>query len=215
MVVVSTESTCLLGGGVFGDSLGSFRYGVLGQLTGEEQSHGSLDLPRGDGASLVVVSETAGFSGDALKDVVHERVHDGHGFGGDASVGVDLLEHLVDVDGVGFLPLPLLLLVAGAHGLSLAGLLGSFARYFGWHGCSFRSAFEIQNEGRTRKISYIRGGEVKCSACHSTSRAEKSETRCWLVGWTSRQANQSRASLFSVESGSASQVAIHRERTGC
>ena len=94
MVVVSTESTCLLGGGVFGDSLGSFGYCVLGQLTGEKQSHGSLDLPRGDGASLVVVSETAGFSGDALKDVVHERVHDGHGFGGYTSVRVNLLQHL-------------------------------------------------------------------------------------------------------------------------
>ena len=189
MVVVSTESTCLLGGGVFGDSLGSFGDGVLGQLTGEEQSHGSLDLPRGDGASLVVVSETAGFSGDALKDVVHERVHDGHGFGGDASVGVDLLEHLVDVDGVGFLPLPLLLLVAGAHGLSLAGLLGSFARYFGWHGCSFRSAFEIQNDGPTTSTPYIytRRGEM----LDQQSRKKRSSM---LVGRVDIEAGQSEPS---------------------
>ena len=36
-----------------------------------------------------------------------------------------LLQHLVDVDGVAFLPLALALLVAGANGLSLAGLLGA------------------------------------------------------------------------------------------
>ena len=73
------NSKNLLGGGVLGNSLGAFTDGVLSQLTGEKQSHGSLDLPRGDGASLVVVSKTASFSGDTLKDVVHERVHDRHG----------------------------------------------------------------------------------------------------------------------------------------
>ena len=78
----------LLGGGVLGDSLGALGHGVLGQLTGEEQTDGGLDLPRGNGGPLVVVSQTAGLGGDALEDVVHERVHDRHGLGGDASVGV-------------------------------------------------------------------------------------------------------------------------------
>ena len=116
----------LLGGGVLGDSLGTLRDGVLGQLTGEEQSNGSLDLPRGDCASLVVVGQTAGFGGDALEDVVHERVHDRHSLGGDTGVRVDLLQHLVDVDGVRFLPPPLLLLVPCADSLGLAGFLGAF-----------------------------------------------------------------------------------------
>ena len=119
--------SCLLAGGVLGDSLGALAHGVLGQLTGQQKPDGGLDLPRSDGAPLVVVSQTAGFGGDALEDVVHEGVHDGHGLAGDAGVGVHLLQHFVDVDGVGFLSPPLPLLVAGADSLGLAGLLGTFA----------------------------------------------------------------------------------------
>ena len=51
------------------------------------------------------------------KDVVDERVHDGHALLGDTSVGVDLLEHLVDVRRVRL----------GA----LLGLLGPSAAFFG------------------------------------------------------------------------------------
>uniref|UniRef100_A0A3B3T6W0 Uncharacterized protein n=1 Tax=Paramormyrops kingsleyae TaxID=1676925 RepID=A0A3B3T6W0_9TELE len=43
------STTALLGAGVLGDSLGALRHGVLGQLTGEQEAHGSLDLPGGDG----------------------------------------------------------------------------------------------------------------------------------------------------------------------
>ena len=108
---------------------------MLGKLAWEQKPDGSLDLPGGDGGPLVVVGEPGGLSGDALKDVVDKRVHDGHGLGGDASVRVDLLQDLVDVDGVGLLPLvPLLLLVALGDGLGgLAGLLGSFSRDLGRH----------------------------------------------------------------------------------
>ena len=119
------EANNLLAAGVLGHGLGALRHGVLGQLTGEEETDSRLDLPGGDGGPLVVVGQTGSLGGDALEDVVHEGVHDGHGLGGNASVGVHLLEHLVDVDGVAFLPLALALLVAGANGLSLAGLLGA------------------------------------------------------------------------------------------
>ena len=125
-VDIRRKQHSLLGAGVLGDSLGSLRDGMLGQLTGQEEPDSSLDLPRGDGGPLVVVSETAGLSGDSLEDVVHERVHDGHGLGGDTGVGVHLLQDFVDVDGVGFFPFPLPLLVAGANGLCLAGFLGAF-----------------------------------------------------------------------------------------
>ena len=54
----------LLGAGVFGDCLGSLRDGVFCQLSGEQESHGSLDFPTGDGASLVVVSKARGFGSD-------------------------------------------------------------------------------------------------------------------------------------------------------
>ena len=67
------------------------------------QPHSSLDFPTGDGVLLVVVSKTGSLGRDALKDVVHERVHDAHGLTGDASVRVNLLQHLVDVDGVALL----------------------------------------------------------------------------------------------------------------
>ena len=119
----------LLGRGVLGDSLGALGDGVLGKFTGEEEPDGGLDFPGGDGGPLVVVGKTGGLGGDALEDVVDEGVHDGHSLGADASVGVDLLEDLVDVDGVAFLPLlTLLLAITLGDGLgSLAGLFGSLS----------------------------------------------------------------------------------------
>lgn len=124
----------LLGRGVLGDGLGALRDGVLGQLTGKQKPDGGLDFPRGDGGALVVVRQAGGLAGNALKDVVHERVHDGHGFGRDASVGVDLLEDLVDVDSVRLPPLlALLLITLGDRFLGLAGLLGGLSGSFGCH----------------------------------------------------------------------------------
>ena len=127
-------ATNLLGAGVLGDSLGTLRDGMFGQFTGEEKPDGSLDLPGGDGGSLVVVGQTGSFSSDTFEDIVDEGVHDAHGLGGDTSVGVDLLQHLVDVDSVGFLPFAVLLLVTlGDVLLGLSGLLGSLSRNFGGH----------------------------------------------------------------------------------
>ena len=125
----------LLGAGVLGHSLSSLRDGVLGQLSGQEKPDRCLDLPGGDGGPLVVVSQTGGLSSDPLEDVVDERVHDAHGLGGDTGVGVDLLQHLVDVDGIGLLPLSLLLLLVtlGDGFLGFARLLGSLSGGFGRH----------------------------------------------------------------------------------
>ena len=119
----------LLGACVLGDGLGSLRDGVLGQLSGEEKSHRGLDLPGGDGGPLVVVSKTGSLSSDSREDVVDERVHDAHGLAGDTGVGVDLLQHLVDVDSVGLLPLSLALLLIslGNSLLGLTTLLGSLS----------------------------------------------------------------------------------------
>ena len=115
----------LLGAGVLGDSLGSLRDGVLGQLSGQEETDSSLDLPGGDGGPLVVVGKTAGLSSDTLKDLVDKGVHDAHGLGADTGVGVHLLEDLVDVDGIRLLSLAVLgLLVALGDGFGgFAGLL--------------------------------------------------------------------------------------------
>ena len=134
----SDRLRCLLAAGVLGHGLGALGHGGRGQLTGEEQPDGGLDLPGGDGGAPVVVGETAGLGGDSLEDVVDERVHDAHGLGADAGVGVHLLQHLVDVDGVRLPPPPPSLLVPGALGLGLGGsLLGALGCGFGWHNACF------------------------------------------------------------------------------
>lgn len=52
-----------------------------------------LDFARRDGGLLVVCSKLGGLGGDALEDVVDERVEDAHGAVGDTGVGVHLLEN--------------------------------------------------------------------------------------------------------------------------
>lgn len=121
--VETGERSYLLAAGVLGDGLGALTDSVLSKLTGQKQTNSSLNLATGDGRTLVVVSQTRSFGSNALENVVDKAVHDGHSLGADASVGVHLLEHLVDVDGIAFLSLPLTLLVAGADSLGLAGLL--------------------------------------------------------------------------------------------
>ncbi|KAJ9578038.1 hypothetical protein L9F63_025101, partial [Diploptera punctata] len=69
---------------------------VLCKFSGKEQPHCSLDFPTGDGGTLVVVSKSGSLSSYALKDVIHKAVHDAHGFGTDAGVRVNLLQHFVN-----------------------------------------------------------------------------------------------------------------------
>ena len=77
---------------------------------------------------------TGSLASDALEDVVDEAVHDGHGLAADARIRMDLLEHLVDVDGVALLSPTLLFLVPGTDGLRLARcLLRSLTRRLRWH----------------------------------------------------------------------------------
>ena len=116
-----------LGAGVLSDSLGALRHGVLGQLPGQQQAHGRLDLPGRDGRALVVMRQAGRLARDALEDVVHERVHDAHGLGGDAGVGVHLLQHLVHVHRVALLAAALALLAVLLLGLG-HGLLGALLR---------------------------------------------------------------------------------------
>ena len=85
---------------------------------------------------LVVVGKLAGLGSNPFEEIVDERVHDAHGLGGDTGVGVHLLQDLVDVDGIGLLPLALpLLLVALGDGLGgLARLGSSLSGGLGRHG---------------------------------------------------------------------------------
>jgi len=108
---------------------------VLGELTRQQQAHGGLDLPARDGGALVVVGQTASLGGDALEDVVDERVHDAHGLAGHTGVGVDLLQHLIDVDGIALLPPALLSLLVRLRDvlLGLARFLGGLSTGLGRH----------------------------------------------------------------------------------
>ena len=137
-VLCRGERSSLLAAGVLGHSLGTLAHCVLRQLTREVESHGSLDLPAGDGVLLVVVGQAGRLGGYPLEDVVHERVHDAHGLAGDAGVWVDLLHHLVDVDGVALLAELLLLALLSGH-LWLGGcLLSLLACDLSGHLCSLR-----------------------------------------------------------------------------
>ena len=122
----------LLVGVVLGDGLGSLGHGVLGQLTGEHQTDGGLDLAGRDGVALVVASQTSTLGGNALEQVVHKGVHDDHGLLGNTSVRVHLLEHLVDVRGVrvgvGLALAGLLVVSALSLGRGLASLAGCLSR---------------------------------------------------------------------------------------
>ena len=64
---------------------------MLGQLAGEGETNGGLNLAGGDGGLLVVAGEFGGLGSELLEDVVDEGVHDGHGLGGDTGVRVNLL----------------------------------------------------------------------------------------------------------------------------
>ena len=99
---------------------------MLGELTGKEESDGSLDLSGGESVLLVVANKSGGLRGDLLEDVVDERVHDAHGSLGDAGLGVDLLEDAVDVDGEGLGSSLLGGSTLGSDSLDSGGLSGGF-----------------------------------------------------------------------------------------
>lgn len=124
----------LLGAGVFSDSFGAFAHSVLGEFTGQQESHCGLNLPTGDRRTFIVVRKTRSFRGDTFEDVVDETVHDAHRLTGNTGVGMNLFQHLVDVDSVTLLALTLLLLVALRNILlGLAGFFRSFTARLRWH----------------------------------------------------------------------------------
>lgn len=183
----------LLGGRrVLGHCLGSLRYGVLGQLAGQNKPHGCLDFARRDGGLLVVCSKLGSLSGYALEDVVDEGVQDGHGTVGDTGVWVNLLEDwktkrvselgrgwnahqmrranevrshtLVDVRAVSLLAgLGALLLLASWGGGLLAGLLLLSRSLASW--CLAGGGWGLQNasvSGVARKCGKRRLTDLGC-----------------------------------------------------
>ena len=74
---------------------------MLGELTGEDESDGSLHLSGRHGLSPVVLDKASSFTGDSVESVSDKGVEDRHRSLGHSSVRVDLLENAVDVDVVG------------------------------------------------------------------------------------------------------------------
>lgn len=70
------DDRSLFGRCVFGDTLCSLGDGVLGEFSGKDESHGCLNLSRGDRRLLVVKRKLRSFGSDSLKDINHKRVHD-------------------------------------------------------------------------------------------------------------------------------------------
>ena len=106
---------------------------MLGKFSGEHEADSRLNLATGESGLLVVGSKLSSLSGNALKDIFDEGVHDRHSLLGDTSIRVDLLEDLVDV---GRVRLSTLLGLA----LGASGFLGwcLFGRLLGGglgHGC--------------------------------------------------------------------------------
>ena len=108
---------------------------MFGELSWQPETNSSLNFPRSDRVFLVVVGKAGGLSGNPLEDVVNEGVHDAHGLAGDTSLGVDLLQDLVDVDGVALLASlsPLLLVTAGLGRLYSSLLFSFLACNFSGH----------------------------------------------------------------------------------
>ena len=97
LVAIRSTAVVLRRGREFGHSLGTLTDSVLGQFSGEHQSHSGLNLTRRHGSFLVDGGQLSGFRSNALEDVVDERVHNRHALLADSGVRVDLLQHFVDV----------------------------------------------------------------------------------------------------------------------
>ena len=109
--------------------------------------------------TLVVVSQSRGFSGNSLEDIVDERVHNRHGFAADPCVRMDLLQDFVDVGGVRLLAGLLPFLVPNSRSGLLPGLLGSFGRHFRRHGD------DVAEEKRERDLNSKRN--INCHHCET------------------------------------------------
>ena len=120
---------CLLGLGVFGDSLSTLRDGMFGKFTGKEKSDSGLNFSRWNRSFFIVSSKSVSLRGNTLENIPNEGIHDFHGFGGNSSVGMHLFQNLVDVDFEGLIT-GLLVAALGS------GLLCCFGHCWDFRNCS-------------------------------------------------------------------------------
>ena len=86
---------------VFGDCLSTFRDCMPGELSREDKLDGRLNFSRRKSSSLVESDELGSLSGNSVKGIMNEGVHNVHGLLGNPNVRVHLLEHFVYIDGEG------------------------------------------------------------------------------------------------------------------
>ena len=105
-----------LSAGELGDSLGTLRDGVLGELTRKDEPDSSLDFPGGKRTLVAIADKIATFTSNAVEGIVNQVVQDSHRLLADTSLGVHLLEYPQDVGGIRLMSLSVDL---------LTGLLGT------------------------------------------------------------------------------------------
>jgi hypothetical protein len=113
----------------FSDGFSSFRNGVFGQFSWEDQFHSWLDFSGAKSVFFVVSNQLGGLLGNSVEGVVDEWVHDGHGFLGDSGFRVNLFQNFVDVDSEGFDSL----FVSFVSFDFFGGGFGDGGGFFGWH----------------------------------------------------------------------------------
>lgn len=86
---------------VFCDCFSSFWDSVSCEFSWEDEFDSWLNFSGWEGSSLVESDEFWSFSGNSVKSIMNERVHDVHGLLWDTDVWVDLFKNFVDVNGEG------------------------------------------------------------------------------------------------------------------
>jgi len=106
-----------LGGIELGHSLGSLAYSMLSEFSRQQETNSGLDLSASDSVLLHTTQKHANNSAHLSSEPVDEGVHDAHSILANSSVGMNLLQNLVDVGLVGTI------VTLGVATLALTGLL--------------------------------------------------------------------------------------------
>lgn len=136
---------------------------MLGPFFGQEQTNRCLHFARRQLFGLVVVGQFGRLVRNIVEDAQHKCVHDAHGLAGHISIGMNLLQQLVDVDVVRLTAL--LLLGSGilSGGYALIGILFSAMRTIfplGAISGDIRSLMRIEHErGFDRRAKRINVGK--------------------------------------------------------
>ena len=78
---------------------------MVGQLAGQQQLGAGEDLLGGERLLLIISDQLGSQHANLVENVVDHRIHNVHGLLANPLGRVHLLEHLVDIEGEGLLPL--------------------------------------------------------------------------------------------------------------